>query len=398
MKVVFLTSRFPYPVEKGDKLRAFEHIRHLSRQHDVHLLSLSHQGVSRQQLDVLSQFCQSIHVYRIPRWRLPLNITSALINGLPAQIGYFLDRRCKREVQNTLIKLQPDHLVAQLIRTAQYVRTMPFPKTLDYMDAFSFGARQRARSGALLLRPFFALESKLLRKYERQVYADFTHHTVISRQDRSRLPLAYRKSVVVLANGVDTDYFSPIPEEKKRWDVVFVGNMGYRPNIEAARYLVKKIMPHVWKERPETTVCLAGARPHKSVRALADRRVAVTGWVDDIRSAYAAGRVFVAPMFTGMGQQNKILEAMAMGLPCVTTSIVNNAIGAVPRKQLFLAEAGRSFADNILELLGSPALSLELAQEARAFAETAFCWDEQNKVLDSILYTQENVQKLKVTV
>ena len=282
MRICYLSSRFPYPVEKGDKLRAYHHIRHLSGMHEVHLLALSHEKVGPEQIEELKKFCASVSVFRLKPSRIPVNLIRSALKGLPFQVGYFQDPAVKKELQKTLIAADPDLLISQLIRTTEYARGLPCFKVLDYMDVFSIGAAQRSRSGNWLLRPIYALEHHLVKNYERQIYADFNRHMIISRQDRDRLPLPYSKSVRVVPNGVNLEYFQPMKTEP-RYDVVFVGNMGYLPNIEAAQYLVRRIMPNVWNQYPEARVCLAGARPSEKVRRLQSERVEVTGWVEDIR-------------------------------------------------------------------------------------------------------------------
>lgn len=392
MKIAYVTSRFPYPVEKGDKLRAFHQIRSLARNHEVSLFALTHTPVSQEHLKPLEEYCTDIFTFRIPRYKMPFNTFRSLMNGLPFQVGYFLDQGMKKKFQSELIKLQPDHVIAQLIRTSEYVRNIPFSKTLDYMDAFSFGAKQRSIGGQILLRPLYRWEENLLRKYERRVYASFDHHTIISHQDRDRLPLPYQKSVIVTPNGVDTEYFSPY-KAKSKWTVLFVGNMGYLPNVEAAEYLVRRVMPIIWQQHPEATVCLAGARPSRRVRQLARSNVLVTGWVDDIRESYAQSDIFVAPMFSGMGLQNKILEAMSMTKPCVTTAIVNNAIGAEPGIQLAVGNSAQEIAGQVLKLLLDVKRANEMGQVARQFVKSNFSWDEQNKTLESLISEKKAIKK-----
>jgi glycosyltransferase involved in cell wall biosynthesis len=328
--------------------------------------------------------CADVRIYRINKTRLPLNVIAGWLNRLPASVAFFLDQKQKRLMQEDIIRLQPQHVFVQLIRAAEYIRVLPIPKTLDYMDVFSFGATQRAHHGSLFLRPFFALEAKRLRKYEKSVYNDFTNHVIISAQDRDRLPLPYQGSVTILSNGVDLEYFAPIKDEPLIFDIVFVGNLGYLPNIEAAEYLVKQIMPIVRRQFPNARVCLAGARPHRRVQQLSTPLVEVTGWVDDIRPTYAKGRIFVAPMLSGMGQQNKILEAMAMERPCITTPMVDNAIGAASANALLIAEDRDTFAQAICRLLADSAEATRLGKQAREFVLQQYSWEIQNKVLDSL--------------
>ncbi len=384
MKVAFITSRFPYPIEKGDKLRAYHHIRYLSRKYAVHLFAITHAPVSRTEIEALEKYCATVHVYPVRRWLLPLFVLGGWLRGLPLQVAYFLDPRAKRRMQTDIIALNPGHIIAQLIRTTEYVRAIPLPKTLDYMDTFSIGAQQRARSGPILLRPFYTMEAGLLRRYERGIYGDFTHHMIISGQDRDRLSLPYRQSVRIVPNGVDIGYFAPLRSVQK-WEIVFVGNLGYLPNIEAAEFLIRKVMPLVWSQRPGARVCLVGARPHGRVQRLQSPRVEVTGWVDDVRPYYAAGSTFVAPIFSGMGQQNKILEAMAMGRPCVTTAMVDNAIAAGAEEALRTAESPQEFAAVIMELIDRPEMAERIAQNARKFVTEQFSWSVQTKAYDRML-------------
>ncbi len=385
MKIAFITSRFPFPVEKGDKLRAYHHLRWLGTRHEVHVFALTHHAVPEEHIHAIEALCAGVHVYRITPMRLAYNLISGWLNALPAQVAFFLDAGQKRKMQRDLVRFAPQHILAQLIRTSEYVRALPLPKTLDYMDVFSVGAAQRIASASWLLRPFYLLESKRLRQYEREVYADFDHHTIISMQDRDRLPLPYQGNVTVLSNGVDLDYFSPDRDVQQKYAVLFVGNMGYLPNIEATEYLVRRIMPKVWQKYPGARVCLAGARPHRRVLRLRSSRVTVTGWVEDVRPFYATSKVFVAPMFSGMGQQNKILEAMAMGVPCITTDLVDKAIGAAEHGAIVLAGDSNRFSIEICRLLDHPAEAQALSGKARAFVVERFDWDVQNKALERLL-------------
>lgn len=397
MKLAFITSRFPYPVEKGDKLRAYQHIKWLGARHEVHLFAITHQVVSEADILALKSVCAGVHIYRISNLKLIFNLITGWFNGFPASIAYFLDQSLRRKMQDDVIRLQPQHIFVQLIRAAEYVRVIPISKTLDYMDVFSFGASQRAKSGSVVLRPFYAIEAARLRKYERAVYGDFTNHVIISEQDRDRLPLQYQGSVSVLSNGVDMEYFSPMEAVSSEYDIVFVGNLGYLPNIEAAEFLVGAVMPLVWKNYPNTTVCLAGARPHRRVQKLKTDKISVTGWVNDIRPYYAKGRVFVAPIFSGMGQQNKILEAMAMGRACVTTALVDSAIGALSAGALYTAEDPNTFARAVGNLFANSKERERLGIAAREFVLENYRWDTKNKMLESLL-TKLTVDSRKETV
>jgi sugar transferase (PEP-CTERM/EpsH1 system associated) len=388
LKIVFITSRFPYPLEKGDKLRAYHHIIHLSSNHEIILIALCEHPVPTEHMTHLKQFCSGVHIFVIPRIKRFFLVLKAFLRGESLQIGYFFSPRLKAKIEDLILDTDPDHIFCQLIRPAPYVALLPFPKTLDYMDVFSVGMRQRAERASPFLKPFYYYEADKLASAERSIYKYFDSHCIISAQDRERLPLTYSEAVTVLPNGVDPVYFAPA-HKSPEYDIVFVGNMGYLPNIEAAEYLVKQVMPHVWEEKPESRVLIAGARPHRRVRAMESGRVNISGWVEDIRDAYAAGKVFVGAIFSGIGQQNKILEAMAMELPCVTSSIVNNAIGATHKQHLLVANDALSFAKSVISLLEDDETRMHIGGQARQFIIEHYQWEQQNKTLDKLFYHEQ---------
>ncbi len=386
MKLLILTSRFPYPLEKGDKLRAYHQIRMLARHHEVILVSLhDEEEVPTAHLQALEAFCSQIHLFQIDKrdsWTAALK---SFISGKPAQVGYFFRQQIRQAIRGIIQKEKPDHLYCQLIRMSEYVRSLDVPSTLDYMDTFSVGMKRRAEKSPFYLRWPMRMESYRLMKYEAAIYPDFTHHTIISEQDRRYLRLPANSPVSIIPNGIDLDFFQPLPDQEPHHELVFVGNMGYFPNIEAAVFLAKSVMPLLWKQLPNARLLIAGARPSAEVKALAqDQRITVSGWVEDIREAYQDGQIFVAPLRAGSGQQNKILEAMALGRLCLTTPMVNNAIGAEPGKELLLAEGAQAFASQIRTALSQPRLCQAVAEAGQSFVRSHFSWEESTRKLEQL--------------
>jgi sugar transferase (PEP-CTERM/EpsH1 system associated) len=381
LKVLFLTSRFPYPLEKGDKLRAYHQLMQLSQQADVVLCCVTDQKISQE--DIL-HFEPKIKVYQLPlqKWKLPIRLLRAMFHGWPLQVGLFYEPKLRKHLEDINEKEKPDLIFCQLVRAAEYVRHFPEVKVLDYMDALSVNMRRRASQESLLLKPIFAREADLMAKYEKNVYPDFDKTYIISSQDKALMGFPDKDKIKVLPNGIDSTYFSPVATAET-YDVCFVGNMGYYPNVIAASYLIEKIMPLVWEKRPNTTVLLAGARPSQNVRRLATDKVFVSGWIEDIRQAYSSSKVFCAPLFAGSGQQNKILEAMSMMKACITTALVNNAIEAIPGEMVSIAEDPKSFAVAILRLLDNPENALKMGQNARDFVESKYSWSNVLDILGS---------------
>lgn len=385
-----LLSRFPFPLEKGDKLRAFHQIKGLSSSFDIVLCCLSEHAVSAAHYEEVSRFCKEVHVFKLTKWGLFFQASLNLISNRPFQVAYFYRYRHFRSIQQLLLKHKPAHIFCQLLRVADYVKDYHLcPKTIDYMDALSKGMERRIKTEPWYKSWFFKLEFKRLTHYERSIFDYFEHKVIISLQDLNFIRHPKRSEIHVIPNGVDESFFNFPPIEKK-YDLLFTGNFNYPPNIEGAIYLVKEILPLLREKGFDVSVLLSGADPHPRVKALASNRVTVTGWVDDIRTSYAQSKIFVAPMFIGTGLQNKLLEAMAMGLPCITTTLANNALGAKDSENILLAEQSKEFVEKIIIFLTKSDRFTAITNNAKDFVQENYSWDNQNALLLKVLLESGN--------
>lgn len=377
--LVVILSRFPYPLEKGDKLRAFNQLKGLSEKYNIELMCLCDKQPREADIEKVKPFCSNVHLFYLPKWAILLNVIASLINGKPFQVGYFYRLPHKRRIAKLLTIIKPDHIYAQLIRTSEYVKDYhACPKTLDYMDTLSMGMERRISGSNFIKRWFIRSEAKRLRIYERRMFEYFEHKTIISQQDRNFIFHPEKNKIECIPNGIDEKYFT-YPEVEKDFDLVFVGNMGYAPNVTAALYLIQDIVAHF----PDRKLLISGVSPNQQLLRAAEghANVEVTGWVDDIRASYARGKIFVAPLMIGTGMQNKILEAMAMGLPCITTSLVNNAIGAKVDEEIIVAENTTEFIFEINRLLTDPALHQKIQIHGKNYAQENFTWKGSNEHL-----------------
>ncbi|CAB4533903.1 unannotated protein [freshwater metagenome] len=387
MKLLVITPRFPYPLERGDKLRAYHQIRQLSQSHEVTLVALSEGPVDPEAFDkVAADCCSNIHVISRSRVTTVVSTLLAVLRGQPLQVGYFNSASAAREIDQIIAKEKPDHIYCQLIRTASYGRNNSIPRTLDYQDAFSASMQRRADQSPSWLRWIFALEARRIARYEERAFAWFDSQVIISEQDRDLLGFAGSEKVQIVRNGVDTEFFSPHSTPTDQRDLLFVGNMGYPPNVNAVTTLVSEILPLVREARPQTDLLIAGARPTKAVQQLAGAGIEVSGWLDDIRSAYERGRIMVVPLVIGAGLQNKILEAMSMGVPCITTELVNRAIGAVPDEEVLIASSAQEFAEQTLRLLESPELYSRISAGGLQLVQSRYSWQAVGETL-SVAFT-----------
>ena len=254
------------------------------------------------------------------------------------------------------------------------------------MDALSRGMERRIEESSFYLKPFLKLETERLKRYEHFIFSDFNNLTIISNQDKELIVNIKNDSIVVVQNGVDYSMFQH-KIATKEFDIIFTGNMSYPPNVIGAVYLVKEIMPLVWATNPTIKVAIVGANPDAKVLALKSKNVIVTGWVEDMSVYYAKSKVFVAPMQIGTGLQNKLLEAMAMKLPCVTSRLANNALGAEHNKSALIGETPNEYAQHIASLLDNEDLYNLISEQGYLFVKENYTWEGTTKILEKLITT-----------
>ena len=386
MKIFVLLPRIPYPLEKGDKLRAFNQIKQLAKHNEIVLCALNDNAkVSEQDaFRALQPYCQSINFIRFNKLQILLGLVRAFFKGLPMQCGYFYNRKAAKKVNALIAKHKPDMLYGQLLRVAEYIRHKDIPKAIDYQDIFSYGMKRRADIASFITRPIYNMEYRRLARYEAAIFDDFDVRTIISEPDRKLFPHEKRDEILIIPNGVDHDFFKPMEREKK-YDLVFTGNMSYPPNVNAVEYLANEILPIVWKSRPETTLYIAGATPDPKVNKAASDRIIVSGWLDDIRDAYAQSRVFIAPMRIGTGLQNKLLEAMSMRLPAITSPLANASLGAKPNEEILIGSNAEEMAKNIIILLTDTQKAEQIAQAGFDFTNRVYDWGRATERLEEAM-------------
>ena len=391
MTILFLVSRFPYPLEKGDKLRAYHQIMELSKNHEIILFAINEKPVKNEDLEKLKPFCKEIHVEILLRREIVRNLSRTVFNGKPFQVGYFYKKRIEENLKRIAAKVKPDIVYCQLIRMAEYARAIDAEiKILDYMDVFSKGMERMVQRTPHPMKRIIRSEHLRLLQYEKEVFDHFNEKIIISRQDGDLIPHDKNDHIHVVPNGVDFDFYKPLKREKK-YDLIFMGNMAYPPNVETALFIGKKIMPLLIKRFPQIKLVIAGAKPAPSILALQKKNIIVTGWVDDMREIMAASKIHLAPMLISIGLQNKILQAMAMKIPCIISQLANNAVQAPP--SCVITEASdhpspEAYVEKIVYLLQNEEAAKNLAENAYHFVKENFCWKKSGLLVEQIIQKQ----------
>ncbi len=392
MKILFLTTRYPFPPVGGDKLRAYNFIKYLiARGHEVHLLSLTDQDVE------LNDSVQFEKVIFLSRARSYLNSFLGLFSRKPLQVWYFHSKRFQQEVDTLRKENNYDLIFCHLFRTAEYVRKVNnIPKILDLTDAISLSysriSRQLSKNFSIL-NLIYTFEKKRVISYEGKILRSFTRSILASEYDKKYLSKFFDVSnIEIIENGVNTIYFPFYDGKYNKNQIVFIGNMRTAPNIDAVLYFNEKIFPLVKKEIPEAKFFIVGAEPPKKIYDLTkkDKNIHVTGFVRNIRSYLKSAAVSVAPMRYSAGVQNKILESMAVGTPVVSTTIGMEGIHATPDKNIVIEDSPEQFAAKIVDLIKNGKLRKSISIAGRALVERKYTWEEVLEKLNILTNNLKN--------
>jgi sugar transferase (PEP-CTERM/EpsH1 system associated) len=391
MDILFLAHRIPYPPDRGDKIRSWHELRHLSRLGRVHLACFADDEADAAYLPALREALKG----RLGEARVEVRRRGkaaagarALIEGRPVSLTLFDSHRLRGFVRRLLATRDIGTIFAFSGQMAQFVpprARQRFVMDFGDMDSEKFAAY--AGEGGLMA-PIHRREARKLFAFERKVAARADVSLFVSEaeaalfRERIALPGA---DVRALQNGVDLRFYTPAapvaPAEAPHPLIVFTGQMDYAPNIDAVRWFVGAVLPKL----PHATFAIVGRNPAEAVKKLAGERVIVTGAVDDVRAWLAAADVVAAPLRIARGIQNKVLEAMAMGRPVVASPAAFEGILAEPGRDLLVADGAEEQASAISALLADPARAGAIGGAARRRMEEAYRWEAQLAPLAEIV-------------
>ncbi|MEO0136079.1 MAG: glycosyltransferase [candidate division WOR-3 bacterium] len=389
-KILFVCPRIPHPPIKGDSLRAFYQIRELSKYHKLTLLTFSEDPVEEESFEVLKQMCEKVIIIKHRKIEAIKNIIKSIFSCLPLQCAYYQSEDMRTKIADVLSTNHFDIIHIQLIRMAPYVFSfksqLGIPVILDFVDALSLNMYKRLLREDYWLKIFFFYEWYKTKKYENRLKYCFAKAIITSPFDSKILSLN-DDWLEVIPNGVDLDRFPYYPRKfHEPHTIIFSGNMNYFPNVDAVLFFYYNIYPKIKKLIPEVRFKIVGVNPAPAILRLTthDKDVLITGYVKNIAEHIGSAAVAVAPMLSGSGIQNKILEAMAVGTPVVATKLATNAIKVTPNKDILLANTPEDFADCVVKLLRDESFWQKLSLNARNLVESEYTWQKVTSKLEAV--------------
>jgi sugar transferase (PEP-CTERM/EpsH1 system associated) len=389
VKILFVCHRFPFPPNRGGKIRPFNIIRHFTEEgHDVTVATLVRSKSEAKEGEGLANYCTRYLSASIPGPVALARMIARLPTPTPSSMGYFYSPLLRRLIRKEIEANTFDLIFVHCAFVAPYVADIPgVVKVLDFGDMDS----QKWLSYASFMRfPFSAgyyLDGLKLQRAETRLAEKFDLCTCTTRAELDTLR-SYDTGVPSgwFPNGADSEYFKPSENPYVPDSLSFVGRMDYFPNQECMIEFCRTTLPLIRAKRSQVTLTIVGAQPSKAIRELGRLPgVTVTGSVPDVRPYVQRSAVNVAPLRIARGTQNKILEAMAMAVPVVASQAAAAGVDAEPGYHLVTCSTPTEYAGAIVRLLENPGERNRLAEAGRARVLSHHSWERSMNMLDRLI-------------
>jgi sugar transferase (PEP-CTERM/EpsH1 system associated) len=402
MKILFLAHRTPFPPDKGDKIRSFHLFSHLARSHKIAAVYFVDDPKDFAHTTFLHSLCRGrVIPVRLSRVAAMCRGLFSLLRGRSFSEGYYSAKEFGRAVEEARSDGPFDAVYVFSSAVASFAKTVAAPaRVVDFVDVDSDKWGQLSKRAVFPLSLFYALEQKRLARWEVEISRWATASLFVAAADAELFKIqGGTGNIEVLPNGVDLE-LRRLPLEQVPFDgagqgspdalqgpkLIFIGTMNYYPNIDAVHYFVKEIFPLVRARFPRAVFEIVGRYPPRSVRRLQRfSGVQVLGEVPDVRSHLIRADVSVAPLRIARGVQNKVLEAMGMGVPVVATPEAIQGIEVCDGQEVLAGRSSSEFADQVIRLLSDAELRKALTRRAWSKVKQAYNWEASGARLERLL-------------
>ncbi|MBI2309952.1 glycosyltransferase [Candidatus Collierbacteria bacterium] len=389
MKILMLTPYLPWPLNSGGQIRTYNLLKNLAHKHEISLFSFIRDDEERKYIGKLKPYCRKILLFK--RTQSPWAIRNILLAGLtpyPFLVCIYLSKTAKDALRRELNREKYDIIHAETFYVmpnipATEIPTLLVEQTIEYLGYQTY----TAQTAMPLLRPLLHIDVIKLKFWEKLFWKKADHLVTMSTEDRDWIKRMVPDSKVsIVANGIDVEYFKNTPIRRpKSPTVLFVGNYKWLPNVDAAKYIAYEIWPSIHRQIPNAELKIVGRDATNEILKL--KRIPgvnVIGEVGDIREALGSAHVMLAPIRNGRGTRYKILEAMAAGLPVVSTSLGIEGIRAKDGVNALIRDSKEELVRATVELLKNPALTKKLAINGKRLVDNNFNWEKISGDLDVV--------------
>ncbi|MGB5160093.1 MAG: TIGR03087 family PEP-CTERM/XrtA system glycosyltransferase [Thermoanaerobaculia bacterium] len=392
MRILVLCHRLPYPPNKGDKIRSFHEIRHLAERHQIHLLSFADPDQSGTTEEGLREYCAAVEVFPLNRRAAQLRCLAGALGTKPLTLSYFRSLALARRVEELAGTAKFDTVMACGSAMAQYAeRAAGIPRLLDMVDVDSVKWEQYSQHASWPKSFIWRLEARRLSRYESSLAESFDRIVLTTSNDAEKFSsIAHGAESSVVRNGIDLDIAREVRFPKAAAPtLVFTGQMDYFANVDGVVHFATKVFPILRANFPDLRFLIVGRSPTREVVSLSRLPgVRVTGEVDDVRPYLTESWVFIAPLRIAQGVQNKVLEAMAMGIPAVVSQRVMAGLadgGFRDGRDVLVAVDEQQTVIALERLLRDEKMRASLASSARSRLAASYSWAVNMNTLEQQL-------------
>ena len=385
MKILWLKSELLHPVDKGGKIRTYQMLKHLKRDHKITYLSLRNPGLTREAINAASEYC---HKLVTVSWKEARKFSARFYKDLAANLSspvpYAVEKYRSGLMQHA-IELEIGGGNYDLVVCDFLVPSINLPERVDCatvlfqhnVESMIWRRHYETQSNRIKKALFYSQWQKMV-AYERAACQRFDAVIAVSSVDRDQMREEFGlREVYDVPTGVDTDYFQPLGGERQSSEIVFTGSMDWMPNEDAILYFAENILPRVSRSIPDVKLNVVGRNPSRRLKALAEsnRQIAITGRVEDIRPYVDRAAAYVVPMRVGGGTRLKIYEAMAMEKAVISTTIGAEGLPVRDGEDLIIADQPDEFASAVIRVLSDESFARKIGHRARAVVCEQFGWN-----------------------
>lgn len=384
MKLLIVDEELPYPLDNGKKIRTFNLIRHLSGEMEIRYLSFGGQERDTQEsvraLNSINVACDLVHL-KLQR-KSGLKFAWKLFANLFSKYPYIVTSHYKKTFLSRLEDLQnsykPDLIMAEWTPYARYLDRFESVKKVVVAHNIEsmIWNRYYENETNILKKAYIKIQARKIESFEKEVWRLMDGIITVSPVEKIQIERrATGIPVELVENGVDMDHFSPTEQLPEQGNIVFTGSMDWRPNQDAALFFLDEIFPLLRKQYEKLRFYIVGRNPPHFLRKRGTDDIIITGTVEDIRPYLRKAALVVVPLRIGGGSRLKILEAMAMRKPVVSTSVGAEGLEISDGENILLAQSPEDFAHECLRLLDDPDHSSRLGEKGLQLVKSRYRWE-----------------------